>query len=83
MPLYEFECPSCQHRFDAMKSISERHQAEPCPACDAPAQMRIAGAAILSGAVPCGGQTGGCPGAMPLGPSGGSACGGRRGGCAL
>ena len=36
MPLYEFLCKKCQIRFEALKPIEERHNAN-CPKCKKPA----------------------------------------------
>lgn len=35
MPLYEFECKTCHHRFEESHSISNRKDPEkkPCPKC--------------------------------------------------
>ena len=54
MPLYEFACESCGTRFDAMKRMNQRHEAEPCPDCGKAGFLRIAAAAVLSGAAACG-----------------------------
>lgn len=57
MPLYEFECPDCGNCFDAMKPIAHRGEPEPCPGCGKAAHMRIAAAAVLRGATPCGSES--------------------------
>jgi putative FmdB family regulatory protein len=43
MPIYEFECGSCGHRFDRLQKLSD---ADPtvCPACDAPHLRRMVSA---------------------------------------
>ncbi|MGH8158712.1 MAG: FmdB family zinc ribbon protein [Rhodanobacter sp.] len=38
MPIYEFECNSCGHRFDRLQKLSDTDPSI-CPACDAP-QLR-------------------------------------------
>ena len=38
MPIYEFECNSCGHRFDRLQKLSDIDPSI-CPACDAP-QLR-------------------------------------------
>ncbi|MEO6801259.1 MAG: zinc ribbon domain-containing protein [Rhodanobacter sp.] len=38
MPIYEFECTSCGHRFDHLQKLSDSDPAV-CPACAAP-QLR-------------------------------------------
>jgi putative FmdB family regulatory protein len=37
MPLYAFKCTECEHEFDVLNSIDERHKplSEPCPHCGA------------------------------------------------
>ncbi|MFC5435897.1 FmdB family zinc ribbon protein [Rhodanobacter umsongensis] len=35
MPIYEFECSSCGHRFDRLQKLSDTDPSI-CPACDAP-----------------------------------------------
>ena len=42
MPLYEYECPACGHRFDQLKSFSQAGDIEPCPLCKAPTVRIIA-----------------------------------------
>jgi len=32
MPLYEYECPSCEARFDRLSAVAEADDA-PCPRC--------------------------------------------------
>ncbi len=38
MPIYEFECSSCGHRFDHLQKLSDADPLD-CPACGAP-QLR-------------------------------------------
>jgi len=38
MPIYEFECASCGHRFDRLQKLSDEDPTI-CPGCDAP-QLR-------------------------------------------
>jgi putative FmdB family regulatory protein len=38
MPIYEFECSGCGHRFDRLQKLSDTDPTI-CPACDAP-QLR-------------------------------------------
>jgi len=38
MPIYEFECSGCGHRFDRLQKLSDTDPSI-CPACDAP-QLR-------------------------------------------
>lgn len=38
MPVYEYECTRCKHRFDRLKSLAESDAPEACPQCRAPAR---------------------------------------------
>ena len=33
MPLYEYECTSCEHRFDKRRSFESADEPETCPQC--------------------------------------------------
>ena len=41
MPIYEYQCPKCQHVFEEMVSLSQTHGEEPCPLCGAPSPRMI------------------------------------------
>ncbi len=43
MPIYEFECSSCGHRFDRLQKLSDTDPSV-CPACDAPHLRRMVSA---------------------------------------
>lgn len=43
MPIYEFECSSCGHRFDRLQKLSDTDPSI-CPACDAPHLRRMVSA---------------------------------------
>lgn len=43
MPIYEFECSSCGHRFDHLQKLSDTDPSV-CPACDAPHLRRMVSA---------------------------------------
>ena len=53
MPIYEYICTTCDHRFDHYwRSIraAEEGQAPPCPACAGPATQRVMSqVAVLGG----------------------------------
>lgn len=36
MPIYEYQCPKCQHVFEEWVKASDAHGQEPCPQCGAP-----------------------------------------------
>lgn len=46
MPLYDYQCNSCNHLFTEIKSIAERDKAE-CPLCKAEAKKLISLPAIM------------------------------------
>ncbi|MDA1129236.1 MAG: zinc ribbon domain-containing protein [Chloroflexi bacterium] len=76
MPLYEYLCPTCDHKFEKLQSMSAT--GSDCPNCEQPAKRAIS----VFAAVTKGGATE-MPSAMsplpPLGGRGGGCCGG---GCA-
>jgi putative FmdB family regulatory protein len=43
MPIYEFECGSCGHRFDRLQKLSDTDPSV-CPSCDAPHLRRMVSA---------------------------------------
>ena len=43
MPIYEFECSHCGHRFDRLQKLSDTDPSV-CPACDAPHLRRMVSA---------------------------------------
>jgi len=44
MPIYEYQCPHCQHTFDAMQKMSEAPLTE-CPQCKQSNVVRLVSAA--------------------------------------
>ncbi len=40
MPLYDYQCASCDHRLEALQKISAAPLTE-CPACQAPALKKL------------------------------------------
>lgn len=36
MPLYEYRCQSCGHRFEAIVKFDVREEKQTCPECDSP-----------------------------------------------
>jgi putative FmdB family regulatory protein len=40
MPIYEYACSSCEHRFDALQKISDVALVH-CPQCDEPALRKL------------------------------------------
>ncbi|MBQ9537198.1 MAG: zinc ribbon domain-containing protein [Desulfovibrionaceae bacterium] len=33
MPIYEYQCPKCQHIFEEWVKVADAHGMEPCPEC--------------------------------------------------
>lgn len=33
MPIYEFKCTKCGHRFSLLEPLGESHDAKECPSC--------------------------------------------------
>lgn len=46
MPLYEYQCLHCQHRFDLRRSFEDR-RAIACPKCQGEAQRVFSPAALI------------------------------------
>jgi putative FmdB family regulatory protein len=80
MPIYEYRCTSCQHRFEKLV----RGEAQPsCPRCDSAALHRlVSGFAVAAGAQAVTRMSASAPGPAPS-PCG--TCGDARGpgACAL
>ncbi|MCX7635050.1 MAG: zinc ribbon domain-containing protein [Syntrophales bacterium] len=44
MPLYDFQCPQCEHTFEAFVKINDTTAALACPACGAPGPRKLVSA---------------------------------------
>ncbi len=68
MPIYEFRCDSCGHKFDKLCPMGETGENINCPRCEAPKPQRLMSgfAAKSTGknglSTPMGGTGGGCSG---------------------
>jgi putative FmdB family regulatory protein len=65
MPLYEYRCPSCGHRFEVLQRMGEGGDGLLCPHCDAPRPERQLStfAAAVGGSASSGSSAGcGAPG---------------------
>lgn len=55
MPFYSYKCLECDHDFDSLRKIDDRHQpaTEPCPSCGVTGkvELRIVGAPGLGDAL--------------------------------
>ncbi len=68
MPIYEYQCTKCSHRFERIHGISEKDKKNPCPKCGDPKPQRV------MSAFSCGGIKGTEGGSI----SGGCGTGGGR-----
>ena len=48
MPLYEYECPSCQLKFELLKSFSSADEGISCPRCQNGARRKLSTFASFS-----------------------------------
>lgn len=44
MPIYEYQCSACKHKFDALQKLADEPLRD-CPACTAPALDKLVSAA--------------------------------------
>lgn len=74
MPLYEYHCPTCNHKFDKLQPMNST--GADCPQCEQPARRAISVFAAVSR-----GESSSSSdfGSMPVPPMGGGGCCG--GGC--
>ena len=75
MPIYEYTCTSCEHRFERLRPMDHMDDEAPCPECEAEAERSLSVFVSFSsfdGGVisPVAGGGGGCGGCGP----GGCAC---------
>ena len=72
MPIYEFACSGCEHRFEVFGSYTARDQAQVCPRCESTSTR-----ALFSTFATLGGSE------EPVASSGGGGggCGGCGGSC--
>ncbi|MCU0242513.1 MAG: zinc ribbon domain-containing protein [Vicinamibacteria bacterium] len=56
MPLYEYRCPECGHRFELLTTISEGHRNQTCPQCGRDGAEKLVSAFSSSSS----GSSGGC-----------------------
>ena len=74
MPIYEYGCPSCGHRFERLRPMSQVADPAACPECDSESRRMLSVFAVYSG---------GSNGEASAVPGGGGGCGGcGPGGCA-
>ena len=46
MPLYEYQCPKCEHEFETLQSLEEYSPIRVCPECNAPAPRKLSKTAL-------------------------------------
>ena len=63
MPIYEYVCNTCNHRFEKLRPISRMNDEAPCPICEGDSERKLSVFAAV-GAIAGAGGCGGC------GPSG-------------
>jgi putative FmdB family regulatory protein len=71
MPLYEYHCPTCHHKFEKLQPMSA--SGADCPVCEQPARRAISVFASVSK-----GELGGME-SRPLPPMSGGCCDGSCG----
>ena len=76
MPLYEYHCPTCNHQFQKLQSMSA--SGAECPVCEQPARRAISLFASVSRSASDIGESGPLP---PMG--GGGCCAGGGCGCSI
>jgi putative FmdB family regulatory protein len=72
MPLYEYHCPNCNHKFEKLQGMSAA--GADCPVCEAPARRAISVFSSVSRGEPSSSPS-------PLPPMGGGGCCGGSCGC--
>ncbi|HYM50924.1 MAG TPA: zinc ribbon domain-containing protein [Candidatus Limnocylindrales bacterium] len=73
MPIYEFACTDCQHRFDVFGGYDSREATQVCPSCEGTRTRALFSTVAVTGSA--------SEGEAPA-VSGGGGCGGCGGGCA-
>jgi putative FmdB family regulatory protein len=48
MPIYEYQCPSCNHKFELLRSMSDSDKEAPCPKCKEKAKRTLSRFASFS-----------------------------------
>ena len=49
MPVYEYHCQDCQHRYESMRPVSRMDEPAPCPKCGEPGRRKISAFAFKDG----------------------------------
>lgn len=48
MPLYEYECPNCNHRMDCYRKVEQRHDRPRCTKCRAETDLMISRPSVVT-----------------------------------
>ncbi len=48
MPIYEYTCPGCKHKFELMRRVSQCSEPVTCPKCHKPAERKLSTFACYS-----------------------------------
>ncbi|MDP2744435.1 MAG: zinc ribbon domain-containing protein [Dehalococcoidia bacterium] len=48
MPIYEYCCPGCQHRFELLRPLASAGESVACPRCRKPAKRAVSSFACFS-----------------------------------
>ena len=48
MPIYEYVCPDCEHKFELLRPLSRADEAAECPRCRKPARRGMSTFACFS-----------------------------------
>jgi putative FmdB family regulatory protein len=76
MPIYEYHCLDCHHRFERMRNSADRDAATPCPIC---AGERAKRALSVFATVRASSTSDAGPARATASQGGGCACGGNCG----
>ena len=49
MPIYEYYCDRCQHKYESMRPVSRRDELAPCPKCGESGQRQLSVFAFRDG----------------------------------
>jgi putative FmdB family regulatory protein len=48
MPIYEYQCPSCNYKFELLRSMNDSDKEAPCPQCNEKAKRSLSRFASFS-----------------------------------
>ncbi len=75
MPIYEYICSSCKHKFELMRRVSQCNEPVTCPKCNKPAERKLSTFACYSTSAGLTAPVGGGPSCGGCGSSSCSTCG--------